>query len=508
MSVLMEGKAEKSKEKRLTKNSKELRAEETDLERALRKSQKEERKAARRKAKEDKEIERVLEISRLESERSNSTSLMLELRSASVSSSAPKLDVLGAVAQSKIGTERRICPFTGVVECDPDIEEKDSNPDSFLYHNMPLSPDAPPCESKNSDGIDEPEGAKDTDEYLDSDITQMLSGPSIPPADTSMNPPGSGLPRSPPTTLGTPPPLLSEESEDESFLLPPSRRTKIKLERKSEEDEFSIAHLLGTPSEVLSGTPSEKSANSRSGSSSEGGAVSSSDGKSSVDSITITQGLYDSLTNSSDSWKDEEDVLVAMQNLSLTAAKVTINSKLLASVVWKARPPLYDVKELQQAQAKNFEMAQKDMEKRLSSLRATEHKKIQASRQELKKLIGDYEEKIRVLNLRLQAGDALQGDSNDITSQIEAALQEAHAENRNLKNKIKSLQEILNDVFRTGAPLKDDRNPAKSSSHESSASMASVKSEISRRNKRDLSPPSKHAHEDFEFKKPRPRNQV
>ncbi len=142
------------------------------------------------------------------------------------------------------------------------------------------------------------------------------------------------------------------------------------MKRRSEEDEFSIAHLLGTPSEVLSGTSSEKGANS--GSSSEGGVISSSDGKSSVDSVTITQGLYDSLTDSSDSWKDEADVLAAMQNLSLTGAKVTINSKLLASVVWKARPPLYDVRELQQAQVKNFEMAQKDMEKRLSFLRATE----------------------------------------------------------------------------------------------------------------------------------------
>jgi hypothetical protein len=120
-----------------------------------------------------------------------------------------------------------------------------------------------------------------------------------------------------------------------------------------------------------------------SGSSSEKGGVSSSDGNSSVGSVTITQGFYDSLTDSLDSWKDEEDVLVAMQNLSLTEAKVTINSKLLTRVVWKARPPLYDVKELQQAQAKNFAMAQKDMEKRLSSLRATEYKKIQALRQEL-----------------------------------------------------------------------------------------------------------------------------
>ena len=292
----------------------------------------------------------------------------------------------------------------------------------------------------------------------------------------------------------------------ESVLVPPPLGSKVKEERSSDEDGFSITHLLKTPSDILSGTISEKS--SGGGSSSEKGTISSSDGNSSVDSVTITQGLYDSLTDSSDSWKDEADVLAAMQNLSLKGAKVTINSKLLASVVWKARPPLYDVKELQQAQVKNFEMAQKDMEKRLSSLRSTESKKIQAPRQELKKLIGEYEEKIRVLNLRLQAGDALQGDSNDITSQVEAALEEAHEENRALKDKIKGYEAVLNDVFRTGAPLKDDCNPAKSSSRESSASMASVKSEVSRRNKRDLSPPSKQANEDFEFKKPRPRNQV
>ena len=115
---------------------------------------------------------------------------------------------------------------------------------------------------------------------------------------------------------------------------------------------------------------------------------------------------------------------------------------------------------------------------------------------------------------------------------MESELEEAHEENRNLKDKIKSLQSILNDVYRTGAilkddrsalltnersvplkdvrtaPLKDDRNPAKSSSRESSASMASVKSEAPRKNKRDLSPPSKQANEKFEFKKPKPRNQA
>jgi hypothetical protein len=50
VSVLMEGKEGRSSGKRYTKYSKELRVEESDMEKALRKSQKEERKAAKRKA--------------------------------------------------------------------------------------------------------------------------------------------------------------------------------------------------------------------------------------------------------------------------------------------------------------------------------------------------------------------------------------------------------------------------------------------------------------------------
>ncbi len=38
--------------------------------------------------------------------------------------------------------------------------------------------------------------------------------------------------------------------------------------------------------------------------------------------------------------------------------------------------------------------------------------------------------------------------------------------------------------------------------------MASVKSEVFQKNKRDLSPPSKQANDKFEFKKPKPRNQA
>jgi hypothetical protein len=128
VSVPMEGKGEKSKGKRSTKNSKELRGEESDMEKALRKSQKEERRAAKRKAKEDKELEDVLELSRLDTEkdREKCASMMLELRS-SATSIPPKLEVLGITdgrLELKGTFSPRTCPFTGAMECDPNVEER------------------------------------------------------------------------------------------------------------------------------------------------------------------------------------------------------------------------------------------------------------------------------------------------------------------------------------------------------------------------------------------------
>jgi hypothetical protein len=134
VSVPMEGKGEESKGKRSTKNSNELRAEESDMEKALRKSQKEERKVAKRKAKEEKELEDALELSRRETERGKCASMMLELRSSGVSI-PPKLEVLGfieGVLGTKGTTSPRTCPFTGAKESDPNIEEKDPDVDPSL----------------------------------------------------------------------------------------------------------------------------------------------------------------------------------------------------------------------------------------------------------------------------------------------------------------------------------------------------------------------------------------
>jgi hypothetical protein len=115
------------------------------MEKALRKSQKEERKIAKRKAKEEKELEDVLELSRreTETERGKCASMMLELRSSSVPI-PPKLDVLGFVEGTlgiKGAFSPRSCPFTGAMECDPNVEEKDPDIDpSLCFPSDPHSP--------------------------------------------------------------------------------------------------------------------------------------------------------------------------------------------------------------------------------------------------------------------------------------------------------------------------------------------------------------------------------
>jgi hypothetical protein len=148
------------------------------MEKALRKSQKEERRAAKRKAKEEKELEDVLELSRIETEkeREKCASMMLGLRSSSVYI-PPKLDVLGfteGLLVTKGTTSPRICPLTGAMECDPNVEEKDPDVDpSLCFPSDPHSPDAPP-ESKDSGNDKALETNNDSDESLDSSLTKLL----------------------------------------------------------------------------------------------------------------------------------------------------------------------------------------------------------------------------------------------------------------------------------------------------------------------------------------------
>jgi hypothetical protein len=231
--------------------------------------------------------------------------------------------------------------------------------------------------------------------------------------------------------------------------------------------------------------------------------------------LTINQQLCDTISSTSDSWVDESDVLAAMQSLSLSSSRVVVSSKVFAGVMLKARPPSYDVSKFVAAQERSFKAAQQDLDRRMTSLRASESKKIQEPRKKMEQLVLDYEEKLRVLNVRLQAGEALQSDSVGTTVQLENALEEAHSENRALKEKVKNLQKILRDVFETGTAVQEDSNAKQqsscddskqSSSHESHVSKhSSTSTDVAQRRKRDLSPP-KPKTEEFEWKKPKPRN--
>jgi hypothetical protein len=152
------------------------------MEKALRKSQKEERRAAKRKAKEEKELEDALELSRREIERGKCASMMLELRS-SIVSNPPKLEVLGfteGLLGTKGTTSPRTCPFTGAMECDSNLEEKDPDVDpSLCFPSDPHSPDAPP-ESKDSGNDKALETNNDSDESLDSSLTKLLENHEVP----------------------------------------------------------------------------------------------------------------------------------------------------------------------------------------------------------------------------------------------------------------------------------------------------------------------------------------
>ena len=62
----------------------------------------------------------------------------------------------------------------------------------------------------------------------------------------------------------------------------------------------------------------------------------------------------------------------------------------------------------------------------------------------------DYEEKLRVLNLRIQASEVFQNETTDVTSQMEVVLDDALTENRSLREQVKNLKGILNDMFLHG----------------------------------------------------------
>ena len=97
------------------------------------------------KSKEDKELERVLELSKRDMGRIESASHLLKLKSSSPPST-PAFTLLGNTDGEERHRVGRISPLTEIPECDPNIEEKDPDPNHpsnrlLLGTLSPIPPD-------------------------------------------------------------------------------------------------------------------------------------------------------------------------------------------------------------------------------------------------------------------------------------------------------------------------------------------------------------------------------
>ncbi len=52
------------------------------------------------------------------------------------------------------------------------------------------------------------------------------------------------------------------------------------------------------------------------------------------------------------------------------------------------------------------------------------------------------------MNLRIQASEVFQNENNDVSAEMEVALEDALSENKSLREQVKNLKGILNDMFK------------------------------------------------------------
>ncbi len=104
-------------------------------------------------------------------------------------------------------------------------------------------------------------------------------------------------------------------------------------------------------------------------------------------------------------------------------------------------PPTYDMESVIKTQAKSFEVGKKDFEQRMATLQAHESKRICAPRLEVEKMKAEYENKLKDLNLRIQASIALEENTRESSMQLDEVLH-----NRHLKEQNQRLQSLLKVV--------------------------------------------------------------
>jgi hypothetical protein len=112
------------------------------------------------------------------------------------------------------------------------------------------------------------------------------------------------------------------------------------------------------------------------------------------------------------------------------------------------RPPSDALEEIAKAQAESFKVGKRDFEKRMSKLTADESRKICAPRLEVERMKAEYEDKLKDLNFRIQAGIALEETAQVSTKQLDEALGEV----KQLKEQNQRLQSLLK-VVRDGVAM-------------------------------------------------------
>jgi hypothetical protein len=178
---------------------------------------------------------------------------------------------------------------------------------------------------------------------------------------------------------------------------------------------------------------------------------SASDSKTSpIERSVITRKDVEIIRSQASDWQTENDALMAMRHLISKDSRrnLVIDKKALASVLFQSRPPSDALEELAKAQAESFKVGKRDFEKRMSKLTPDESKKICAPRREVEKMKVEYEDKLKDLNLRIQASIALEETSQVSTKQLDEALGEV----KQLKEQNQRLQQLLK-VVRDGEAL-------------------------------------------------------
>ena len=188
---------------------------------------------------------------------------------------------------------------------------------------------------------------------------------------------------------------------------------------------------------------------------------SSSDNKTSpIERSVITRKDVEIIRSQASDWQTENDALMAMRHLISKDSRpnLVIQKEALASVLFQARPPSDALTELAKAQAESFKVGKQDFEKRMAKLSADESKKIRAPRLEVEKMKAEYEDKLKALNLRIQASIAIDETSQVSTQQLDDALVEV----KKLKEQNQRLQQLLK-VVRDGDTLSVQESKEKAS---------------------------------------------